>query len=84
MCFLNQIMELSVDDHTVIDGRMWLVFSSDLNVSEFDNSQFASDGFRHEVHFAVCKKQQNHRLSIYGSLSLSIDTPPKFNITPEK
>ena len=73
MCFfLNQIMELSVDDHTVIDGRMWLVFSSDLVPTLIDNSQFVWDEFRHEDHFAVCKKQQNHRLSIYCSLFLSI------------
>lgn len=44
--FLNQIMELSVDDHTVIDGRMWLVFSSDLILTLFDDSQFAWDEFR--------------------------------------
>ena len=72
MCFfLNQIMELSVDDHTVIDGRMWLVFSSDLILTLFDNSQFAWDEFRHEVHVAACKKAtKSQTLNLWFSLSL--------------
>ena len=64
-------MELRIDDHTVIDGRMWLVFSS----RSLHGMNFATR--------SISRCAKNNKItdsqSIVLSFSLSIDTPPKFN-----